>query len=339
MNRKHKGVAIPNRGFTLLEVLLAVSLVAMIMTIIYGAFSSALDTVDAIERQEETLRRGNFAMKSLIQNLSSAFIAYSSNRIDLDFIGESQELPMGEGDRMVFFSTSPMRGFKSIPTSVKMVVYDVEQTDRPTLADQLLTQVERFQQDRVELLVLRCFEIPQIGQKESDPQDQFGFGSSQGQLTPGFGPLSGRDFGQGIDLASLDPEELVKEGGTSWRIPIAGFSVQYFDGQGWIEQWSAMENGGLPRAVRLQLALAEEETLRRAALEGDEFEPSIIETIVTLPLGMSNTEEPEDEELEEETEQPTEEASIGAGGGDWVTIRMTEPEEEEDDLSSPASFA
>ncbi len=316
----------------MLEVLLAVTLVAVIVTIFYGAFSGTLDTVEAIESQEETLRRGNFAMKSLIRNLSSAFLAYRAHRVDLDFIGETNTSEIGEGDRLIFFSTYPMRGSQSIQTSLKMVVYDVELTDKPTLADQLLTRADRFGSLGPELLVLRCFEIPQIGQAELDPQGQLGseipqFGTAVPQDQLGFGTdtLAARDFGQTIDLASLDPEELVQDGGTVWRIPIAGFNVEYSDGEGWLPEWRAIENGGLPRAVRVQIAISDEKTLKRWALEGEEFEPAIIETIVTLPLGMSNLEETEEEEelSEEESEQQQLSADRGGGGGQTI-----DPDEE-----------
>jgi general secretion pathway protein J len=69
------------RGFTLLELLVAISILALVSIIIYGAFSAMRKSKEGIERVQTRYREGRMAMQRITRDLTSAYI---SAQIPLD---------------------------------------------------------------------------------------------------------------------------------------------------------------------------------------------------------------------------------------------------------------
>jgi len=69
------------RGFTLLELLVAISILAMVSVLIYGAFSSMRRTKEGLERIQDRYREGRIAMQRVTRELSSAYL---SQHVPLD---------------------------------------------------------------------------------------------------------------------------------------------------------------------------------------------------------------------------------------------------------------
>jgi general secretion pathway protein J len=63
------------RGFTLLELLVAISILAMVSVLIYGAFSSMRRTKEGLERIQDRYREGRIAMQRVTRELSSAYLS------------------------------------------------------------------------------------------------------------------------------------------------------------------------------------------------------------------------------------------------------------------------
>ncbi len=68
-------------GFTLVEMLVAVGILAMISVLIYGAFSGMRRSKEGIERVNDRYREGRLAMDRISRELSSA---YQSLQVPLD---------------------------------------------------------------------------------------------------------------------------------------------------------------------------------------------------------------------------------------------------------------
>lgn len=63
------------RGFTLLELLVAISILAMVSVLIYGAFSAMRRTKDGLERIQDRYREGRIAMQRVSRELTSAYLS------------------------------------------------------------------------------------------------------------------------------------------------------------------------------------------------------------------------------------------------------------------------
>lgn len=62
-------------GFTLIEVLVAIAILAAIATVIYSAFSGMKRSKEGIERVNDRHREGRLAMSRMVRELQSAFIS------------------------------------------------------------------------------------------------------------------------------------------------------------------------------------------------------------------------------------------------------------------------
>lgn len=63
------------RGFTLLELLVAISILAMVSVLIYGAFAAMRKSKEGLERVQERYREGRMAMQRVSRDLSSAYLS------------------------------------------------------------------------------------------------------------------------------------------------------------------------------------------------------------------------------------------------------------------------
>ncbi len=63
------------RGFTLIELVIAITVLAFITMLLYGAFSSMKASRDGLARIQERYREGRIAMARLVRDLQSAYIS------------------------------------------------------------------------------------------------------------------------------------------------------------------------------------------------------------------------------------------------------------------------
>ena len=63
------------RGFTLLELLVAISILAMVSVLIYGAFSAMQRSRAGLERVQERYREGRMAMQRISRDLESSYLS------------------------------------------------------------------------------------------------------------------------------------------------------------------------------------------------------------------------------------------------------------------------
>ena len=98
------------RGFTLLELLVAISILAMISILIYSAFAAMRRSKEGLERLQDRYREARQAMQRITRDLSSAYL---SAHIPLDsrlivqrtaFVGKSGN-PMDRVDFNAFSNT------------------------------------------------------------------------------------------------------------------------------------------------------------------------------------------------------------------------------------------
>lgn len=133
-------------GFTLLEVMVAVTILAGMALVMFGASSMMVDNKDVVEHRDERNHSVSFALNKMAEDLHSAFFIKSANLLGTQFEGEiSFE---GREDRLDFTSFTHLRYIKNAKeTDMAEVSYylvnDPEEVDRRVLMRREATQVDK----------------------------------------------------------------------------------------------------------------------------------------------------------------------------------------------------
>src|SRR3989338_1322436 len=99
-------------GFTLLELMLTVSLVAAIMMIIYGILYSTIEEADAVEHIVETSEIGTTLLNLVRQDLEGVFLPQKDKQY---FVGQNLKRGTGDRDKLDFVTTSLSYGKEDDP--------------------------------------------------------------------------------------------------------------------------------------------------------------------------------------------------------------------------------
>ena len=107
------------RGFTLLEIILAVTVLALVGTMIYGGFSQTALNKARVEEDVEHSRIVHMALERMARELTMAFVSTHVNPspdlrvVETAFIGRDH----GKDDRIDFTSFSHRRLYRNAPES------------------------------------------------------------------------------------------------------------------------------------------------------------------------------------------------------------------------------
>lgn len=116
------------RGFTLMEVVIAVAVTAMIGLSLGMAFNTSFATKDAVEATSERYRMLRVAMNRMCREIGAAFV---SDRYDSKRYRDAFDRPtnfVGQRDRLLFTSLAHQRLYADAKESDQMVVEYVVKT-------------------------------------------------------------------------------------------------------------------------------------------------------------------------------------------------------------------
>ncbi len=120
------------RGFTLIEVLVAVAVLAMVSLSIWTATSQTSRTAQIVDASHERLHQVRLAFDMISRDLSSSYLSMHRGQVDPShnavFIGQNQ----GDEDRVDFYSFSHQRRYLDVNESDQCEVgyfIDVDQED------------------------------------------------------------------------------------------------------------------------------------------------------------------------------------------------------------------
>jgi general secretion pathway protein J len=102
-----------NRGFTLVEVMLAASILALIMAILYGAFAGSLKTMTISKEGGEVYRKARLILNRIAQEISCAYLPLEGEipGMQYAFIAEDRQEEDVPQDTLHFISTAhPLKG-------------------------------------------------------------------------------------------------------------------------------------------------------------------------------------------------------------------------------------
>ena len=110
-------------GFTLLEVLVAISILVIITSIVYASLSSVITATEIARVSADEMRMRQFLVRSFQTNFSTivADPVYEDERYVL--IGISEQGPRGAMDSIEFACSAPVIGGASPPGAVKRIYY------------------------------------------------------------------------------------------------------------------------------------------------------------------------------------------------------------------------
>jgi len=124
-----------NKGFTLLEILLAFFIFSLIIGIIYSSYSGSFTTVNKTESRMEMYHKAAIAMDRISEDLQGAYISLQSPTDSTTessgttrFIGENNEIGGSEADTISFFSRIPPLFENDVKSTTGQVIsYEVKE--------------------------------------------------------------------------------------------------------------------------------------------------------------------------------------------------------------------
>ncbi len=139
------------RGFTLLEIILAVTILALIGTMIYGGFSQTALNKARVEEDSDHSRIVHTALERMVRELSMAFVSTHVNPspdlrvVETAFIGKDH----GSDDRIDFTSFSHRRLFRNAKESDQNEIsyFVTEDPDDPKVRVLARREQNRIDQD------------------------------------------------------------------------------------------------------------------------------------------------------------------------------------------------
>lgn len=118
------------RGFTLMEVMVAVAITALMGTVVAMAFQTGLTAKETVETDADHYRQLRVATNRMSREIGSAYV---SDRFDLKRFRDQQDRPtnfVGESDRLLFTTFAHQRLYTDVKESDQAVVeYFVEPSD------------------------------------------------------------------------------------------------------------------------------------------------------------------------------------------------------------------
>jgi len=132
-----------NKGFTLLEILLAFFIFSLIIGIIYSSYSGSFTTVNKTEARMEMYHKAAIAMDRISEDLQGAYISLQSPTDATAepsgatrFIGKNNEIGGQEADTISFFSRIPPLFENDVKyTTGQVISYEVKEGEA---ADELI---------------------------------------------------------------------------------------------------------------------------------------------------------------------------------------------------------
>jgi general secretion pathway protein J len=110
------------RGFTLMEVMVAVGITALMGTVVAMAFQTGINAKDVVETDAERYRMVRVALNRMVREIGSAYV---SDRYDLRRFRDQNDRPsnfIGERDKLTFTSFSHQRLYTDVKESDQAVV-------------------------------------------------------------------------------------------------------------------------------------------------------------------------------------------------------------------------
>lgn len=267
-------------GFTLLEVMIALAITAIVCGIVYASFYSVTESTVHARLAAEQTKLKQFVSRSLRANLdqvAQGWLPGAADRVQANededvsaitfgFVGEDERGSAGPADSLEFVTMAPLAGAVVLPGMLKRVNYAVVEDDGGE-PDHVLGSYD-----------------------PDDPPAAF----LEVTETPVFAMAAG-EKGKQDHMA----ERAIEGESISWLLPIRSLDIRYFDGEEWADKWDGDDEERLPWAVDVRINFASQDSRDdedRFLFEDDRDDgpgaAADLQFLATLPAGSGNTEPP-----------------------------------------------
>lgn len=295
-------------GFTLLEVLIAISILVIITAVVYSSLDTVVTATEIARVSADEMRMRQFLARSFQSNFTTivADSVYQDERYV--FVGISEKGTRGAMDSLEFACSSPVIGGASPPGAIKRVYYGAVKQDSGSggggsFGDNLASPAGAMKLESSEQMMLDPSYAEQYGEdffsdgansansfsrsSSSSSSSSFGRANSSSSRSGSSRKTSSssRSSGSSSHKPTMEKSDMAQTPG--WNVPVDQFDLAFFDGYEWVEDWDSIEFGRMPWAVRIRInyARSEEEydADREAGIRQDEdFD---YETVIPIPIG------------------------------------------------------
>ena len=115
------------KGFTLLEILVAIAILAVIATMVYASFDASIKVIDRVDRDADIYRQVRLVLTRLSDDLSMAYKPKGNIPQETTFVGQHSVIGSRAQDTLRFISLSHLRYLPDEPTSdLNLIEYSLE---------------------------------------------------------------------------------------------------------------------------------------------------------------------------------------------------------------------
>jgi len=278
------------RGFTLVEILVAATIFATLMAIVYGIFSSIEGGVAKIETNKERVRVTSFLLREISHSLASAYLNMSATgpaAAELAFVGEDIEEDGLEADYLHFVSLAPPLGGAVAPGGPKLVAIKLEIPPEQILDEIGLGSMEK----EPSYLNLREQQMLSLGLPTDEELGLDGERNQEEEIDKLFDkPKSGIRWTEDDDETTILASTSMFDSEPVWSIEVERFNVQFYDGTDWVDSWDSSQPnnttqfGLLPWAVKIEIDFPDKDgEYSYADRLTEDKDRHDFETVVTIP--------------------------------------------------------
>jgi len=115
------------KGFTLLEILIAIAILAVIATMVYASFDASIKVIDRVDSDADIYRQARLILTRLSEDLSMAYKSKGNVQPEATFVGQDGAVNGRAQDTLRFTSLSHLRYLPDEPASdFNLIEYSLE---------------------------------------------------------------------------------------------------------------------------------------------------------------------------------------------------------------------
>ena len=265
------------KAFTLLEVILAISLTAVVLVLLMTALELLLYRVESSRSRVETSQVARGVLNLIAGDLRAARY-YTSTQSSADTKESSSDSESDSEDETkteettalvlgIFGTAKQLRIDRSAAWRWERITRDDGDAAEGATTDEM-PQTIRYFLNEGDTVLVETFAAEGI-QKEDSQLSYAGLSREQ---------LSTAAWISQLESETIEESEATTEGARLLAPEVLDIEFAYFDGEELLDEWDSAEQGGLPKAVEITLMLADEpvaDNNKRPSDDPEDLQPKL----------------------------------------------------------------